>query len=144
MKSLGQAGMAFQRAKLTDFDKAIAILAAVADGKASKAHLQELRDAAQAEADRREEAEAMVAKATARDAEARQAEADAVHARQVLADESAATSAKLDARERAVAEREQAANAREAELGERGEDFDRRERLLRQAGVTFDKERIDQ
>ena len=137
MKSLGRAGMAFQRAKLTDFDKAIAILAAVADGKASKAHLQELRDAAQAEVERREEVEALIVTAQARDEEARRSQAEAARARQVLADESAATSAKLDTREMAVAEREQAADARQAVLAELGTDLERRSKLLRAAGVTL-------
>ena len=137
MKTMGQAGLAMPRAKPGDFERALQLLASVADSKSSKMHLQELRDATAAEVDRREEVEFLITKAKERDETARQAEADAAHARQVLGDETAAASAKLDTRERAVGEREKAVGEREAFLDKLGQDVDRRVKLLRAAGVVL-------
>ena len=135
MKSLGMTGPAMPRAKPGDHERALALLAATADAKVTKARLLELRDATAAHDKSREEAEAATAKAKQRESEAQAAEADAIRARQALADDSAKARDELGKRETAVAERERLVT--EAEQSQEAQDTEltRREVHLREAGV---------
>ncbi len=123
------------RTKPGDHERALALLAATADTKVTKARLVELRDATAAHDKAREEAEAATAKAKQRGSEAQAAEADAIRARQTLADETAKARDELGKRETAVAERERVAGECEKSQEARDKEFQRREDHLRKAGV---------
>ena len=135
MKSLGMASSAMPRAKPGDHERALALLAATADAKATKVRLTELRDATAALEKSRDEAEAAERKAAKRDKAAHRAEMDATVARQALADESAEAAASLAKRETAVAERERLATEAEQSQEARDKELQRREDHLRKAGV---------
>ena len=136
MKTLGRmAGSSMPRAKPGDHERALALLAATADTKVTKARLVELRDATAAHDKSREEAEAAERKAAERDKAAHRAELDATVARQALADESAEAAASLGKRETAVTERERLAAEAEQSQEARDKELQRREDHLRKAGV---------
>ena len=135
MKSLGMASSAMPRAKPGDHERALALLAATADAKVTKARLVELRDATAAHDKAREDAEAAERKAAERAKAAHRAEMDATIARQALADESAEAAASLGKRETAVAERERLATECETSQAARDADLKRREEHLSKAGV---------
>lgn len=105
MKHLLKPG-SMPRAKVGDFENALALLAAMADVKVTKKSLTEHKDATATYDKARDGAEAAERNAAKRDSEAREAEADAIRARQILADETATAHAELGKREKAVAERE--------------------------------------
>ncbi len=135
MKSLGMAGSAMPRAKASDFDMALQLLTIFGNDKARKQGMTELRDEKVAAVKAREEADAATVKAKQRESEAQAAEADAIHARQALADESAAAQAAHAERETAVAERERLATEAEQSQEARDKGLARREDHLREAGV---------
>ncbi len=135
MKSLGMSGGAMPRAKPGDHERALALLAATADTKVTKARLVELRDATLAHDKAREDAEAAGRKAAERDKAAHRAELDATIARQAMADESAEAQAALAKRETAVAERERLATECEQSQEQRDKGLAQREDHLRKAGV---------
>ena len=136
MKSLGQAGSGMPRTRTGDHDRALSLLAAMADPKATKKSLIELRDAQMAADEAREAAEATMAAATKRDTMAREAEADATRARQALADETEKARVERSQRESAIAEREKAQHSRDLVQESREQDLSHREKLLREAGVA--------
>ncbi len=123
------------RPKPGDHERALALLAATADAKVTKARLVELRDATAAHEKAREEAKAAERKAAERDKAAHRAELDATIARQAMADESAEAQASLGKRETAVAERERVAGEVEKSQEARDKELQRREDHLRKAGV---------
>ena len=135
MKSLGMAGSAVPRAKPGVHEHALALLAAIADPKATKRSLTELRDATAAHDKALEASEAATAEAAEREKAARRAEANATRARQALADESASAASALGKRETAVAERERLATEAEQSQTARAEELAQREDHLRKAGV---------
>ncbi len=135
MKSLGMTGSTMPRTKPGDHERALALLAATAYTKVTKARLVELRDATAAHDKSREDAEAATAKAKQRESEAQAAEADAIRARQALADESAEAQATLGKREADVTERERVAGECETSQKARDADLKRREEHLSKAGV---------
>ncbi len=127
---------AMPRAKVGDFENALALLVATGADKATKAYLTQLHEATAAYDKAKDDAQAAERKVTTRESEAQAAEADATRARQALADETATARDELGRREVEVAEREQAADAREAAQEARNEELARREGLLREAGVA--------
>ena len=136
MKSLGQAGGAMPRAKPGDHERALALLAAIADPKATKRALTELRDSTAAADVAREASEAAERKAAERDKAAQKAEIGATRARQALADETEKVRGELGGREKAVAERERLATEVEQAQAVRVEELAQREDHLRKAGVA--------
>ena len=135
MKSLGRAGSAVPRAKVGDYDAAIAFMISAGDAKTTKARLVDLRDATAAHDKAREEAQAAGRKAAERDKAAHRAEMDATVVRQALADETAEARAALGKREEAVAGREKAATECEQSQEARDKELARREEHLSKAGV---------
>ena len=132
---LGLKPGAMPRAKAGDFDKALALVAGVADAKATKKYLAELQDGTLAHDAAREAAEAAIAEAKRREGEAQAAEAEAIRARQKLADESAAAMVALDQREASVTDRENLVTEAEKSQELRDKELARREDHLKQAGV---------
>lgn len=136
MKTLGRmAGSSLPRPKPGDHERALALLAATADPKVTKARLVELRDATLAHEKARDDAQAAERKAAERDKAAEAAEADAIRARQALADETAKARDELGRRETAVAERERLATECEQSQEARDKGLAQREDHLRKAGV---------
>lgn len=136
MKSVGQTGSAaMPRAKPGDHERALALLASVADPKATKKSLTELKDATAAHDASREAAEAATAEAKRRQEAAQAAEADATRARQLQADETAEARTELGQRETAVTERERLAGEVEQAQAVRAEGLAEREDHLKRAGV---------
>ncbi len=135
MKTLGMAGSTMPRTKPGDHERALALLAATAEPKVTKARLVELRDATAAHDKSREEAEAAELKVVERTEAAQAAEADATRARQALADDSAKARDELGKRETAVAEREKVAGEVETSQEAQDTELTRREVHLREAGV---------
>ncbi len=133
--NLGLKPGAVPKAKPGDHERALALLASVADPKATKKYLTELRDAQTAADKAREAAEVAERKTAERGKAAQEAEADATRARQLQADESAAAMAALGKREAAVQERERVAAECEQSQTARDEELTRREDHLRKAGV---------
>ncbi len=123
------------RAKAGDFDKALALVAGVADAKATKKYLAELQDSTLAHDASREAAATAAAESTKREEAAREAESAATVSRQRLADETANARVELGDREVAVGERERLAGERETAQEARHKELARREGLLRDAGV---------
>ena len=135
MKPLLKPGL-MPRARVGDFENALALLVATGADKATKAYLTQLHEATAAYDKARDDAQAAERKVTTREAEAQTAEADATRARQALADETAAARADLGQREVAVAERERLATEAEKSQGLRDQELIRREDHLRKAGVA--------
>lgn len=123
------------RAKPGDHERALALLAATADTKVTKARLVELRDATAAHDESRQKAEAANIAAMQGYEMAREAEAAARAQSEALADESAEAQATLGKRETAVAERERIAGEVEKSQDARDADLKRREEHLSEAGV---------
>ena len=123
------------KTKAGDHERALALLASVADPKATKKSLIELRDATAAYDMAREAAEVAESNAAKRESAAQAAEADAIRARQLLADETAKAREELGKRETAVADRENLVTEAEKSQGLRDADLKRREEHLNAAGV---------
>ena len=134
MKQLLKPG-AMPRAKVGDFENALALLVATGADKGTKAYLTQLHEATAAYDKARDDAQAAERKVTARESEAQAAEAAAIRARQALADETALARTELGNRETAVAEREQVAAEVEKSQDARDVDLKRREQHLSKAGV---------
>ena len=134
MKTLLKPG-SMPRAKVGDFENALALLVATGADKSTKAYLTELHEATTAYDKAREAAEAAERKVTTRESAAQAAEADAIRARQLLADETAKARADLGQREKAVADREHSAAEAEKSQELRDKELQRREEHLREAGV---------
>ena len=126
---------AMPKTKAGDYDTALELLASVADPKATKKSLIELRDARTAADAARDAAEAAERKAKEREIAAQAAEADAIRVRQRLVDETATARTELGQRETAVAERERLAGECEKSQEARDTDLARRETHLKSAGV---------
>ncbi len=126
---------AMPRAKVGDFENALALLVATGADKSTKAYLTQLHEATAAYDKARDDAQAAERKVTTRESEAQAAEADAIRARQTLADETAAATAALGQRETAVAERERLAGEAETSQEARDKELARREQHLASAGV---------
>ncbi len=126
---------AMPRAKVGDFENALALLVATGADKSTKAYLTQLHEATAAYDKAKDDAQAAERKVTTRESEAQIAEANATRARQALADETAAARAELDQREVAVAERERLATECETSQEVRDKELARREKHLREAGV---------
>ena len=123
------------RARVGDFENALALLLATGADKGTKAYLGELHEATAAYDKAKDDAQAAERKVTTREAEAQTAEANATRARQALADETANARTELGAREVAVADREQLSAAAEKSQEMRDKELTRREDHLREAGV---------
>ena len=123
------------KTKAADYDTALELLASVADPKATKKNLIELRDARTAADTAREAAEAAGVKAKERESAAQTAEADAIRVRQALADETATARTELGQRETAVADREHLVTEAEQSQLLRDRELQRREDHLKKAGV---------
>ncbi len=134
MKQLLRPG-AMPRAKVGDFENALALLVATGADKGTKAYLGELREATTAYDKSRDEARAAELKVEARESEAQTAEASATRARQALADETAGARTELGNREMAVTDRENLAGETEHAQAVRTKELQRRETHLRDAGV---------
>ncbi len=134
MKQLLKPGL-MPRAKVGDFENALALLVATGADKSTKAYLGELHAATAAYDKAKDDAQAAERKVTTRESEAQAAEADATLARQLLADETAAATAALGEREIAVADRENLAKEAEQSQVARDKELTRREDHLREAGV---------
>ncbi len=134
MKQLLRPG-AMPRAKVGDFENALALLVATGADKSTKAYLTQLHEATAAYDKARDDAQAAERKVTTRESEAQAAEADAIRARQALADETATARAELGQRETAVAERERLAGECETSQEARDKELARREEHLKKAGV---------
>ena len=80
---------AMPRAKVGDFENALALLVATGADKSTKAYLTQLHEATAAYDKAKDDAQAAERKVTTRESEAQAAEADATRARQALADETA-------------------------------------------------------
>ena len=126
---------AMPRAKVGDFENALALLVATGADKSTKAYLTQLHEATAAYDTAKDDAQAAERKVTTRESEAQAAEADATHARQALADETAAARDELGNRETAVAERENLVTEAEQSQDARDKELKRREDHLREAGV---------
>ncbi len=133
--NLGLKPGATPKAKPGDHERALALLASLADPKATKKSLAELQNGTLAHDQAREAAEVAERKAAERDKAAQASEADATRARQLQADESAAATAALGKREAAVQERERVAAECEQSQTARDQELTRREDHLRKAGV---------
>ena len=123
------------RTKPGDHERALALLAATADSKATKKHLTELKDATAIYDNARDDAQAAEHNAAERDIAAQASEGKAIRARQTLADETAAARSELGQRETAVAERERLATECETSQEARDKELTRREDHLKKAGV---------
>ncbi len=132
---LGLKSAVMPKAKPGDFERALQLAATFGSKDAVTHGLKQLRDATAALDKARDDAQATMAAATKRDTMAREAEAAATHARQALADETAAARAELGQRETAVAERERLAGECETSQEARDKELLRREEHLREAGV---------
>ena len=87
MKALGLSPALMPKTKAGVHEHALALLASIADPKATKKSLIELRDAQTAADAAREASEVAQSNAAKRESEAQAAEADATLARQTLIDE---------------------------------------------------------
>ncbi len=134
MKTMLKPG-AMPRAKVGDFENALALLVATGADKSTKAYLTQLHEATAAYDKAKDDAQAAERKVTARETEAQTAEAAATLQRQALADETAAARAELGDREIAVAERENLVNEAEQSQVARDKELGRREQHLASAGV---------
>ena len=134
MKHLLKPG-SMPRAKVGDFENALALLVATGADKSTKAYLTELHEATTAYDTAREAAQAAERKVTTRESAAQAAEADATRARQALADETATARTELGQREGAVADRENLVTEAETSQEARDKELQRREEHLKQAGV---------
>ncbi len=126
---------AMPRAKVGDFENALALLVATGADKSTKAYLTQLHEATAAYDKARDDAEVAERKVTTREEAAREAEANATHARQTLADETSSAREELGKRETDVAERERLATECETSQEARDKELMRREEHLKKAGV---------
>ena len=132
---LGLKSAVMPKAKPGDYERALQLAATFGSKEAVTHGLKQLRDAAAALDQARDDAQATAAAATKRDTMARQAEADATRQRQLLADETAAATAALGEREIAIADRENLVAEAEKSQTARDADLKRREEHLASAGV---------
>ncbi len=132
-----KANMSMPRATAGDYERALALMAAVGGDKDIRAYLTELQDATAAYDKARTSAEGAAAVAKSREGIAREAEDRACSGRLALAAETETAREELARRELVVKELERVADERVADQNDRERDIERRVALLRDAGVVF-------